>query len=314
MLRWLQTNISAYDLLHIHALFSFSSISAARIATRRGIPFILRPLGVLNKWGLEHRRPLLKQVSLRLLELPLLKAASRIHFTSKAELIESQEAGVEGNGIVIPLGIDLEDYAIPADPACFLQHFPDLCGKSIVLFLSRIDPKKGLDLLLPAFADATTAFPDAVLAIAGKADSSYSIFLKTQIELLGLTNRICFVGFLKGEMKRSAFQAASLFVLPSHSENFGIAAIEALAAGTPTLLTSGVAVSEGLEEAGAAVVVQPNSADLSAAIERLLRNPESGRTLGEKGRAYALEHFSMQAMGSRLCNLYNETLQKPTHS
>src|ERR1041384_4347263 len=108
--KWLSAHVRDYDLVHIHSLFSYSSVRAAAIAKKNGIPYIVRPLGVLNRWGMENRRRFLKQVSFRLVERRILQDAAVIHYTSQQERIEAEKAGVEGSPAVIPIGIDVEQF------------------------------------------------------------------------------------------------------------------------------------------------------------------------------------------------------------
>ena len=112
--RWLERSVSHYDLVHVHALFSYASVTAAREARRQGVPYIIRPLGVLNRWGMINRRPWLKAMSYRVLEKPLLRHAAAIHFTSRQEQAEAGRLGLKTRPVVIPLGIDLSEFRQPA--------------------------------------------------------------------------------------------------------------------------------------------------------------------------------------------------------
>ena len=269
--RWLRDNVTKFDLVHIHALFSFSSTMAARIARRNNVPYVVRPLGVLNRWGMQNRRRIPKLVSFRLVELPILLNSAAIHFTSEAErkeaaLLDARLA--EHESAVIPLPIEQRAWSkglATASPANggqgaesrqqFLLRFPRARGKRVVLFLSRIDRKKGLELLLDAFAMVRNQQKDVALVIAGDGEEPYVRELKDRARRLGHGARsleqgdkereedygIIWTGHLSGEMKAAALAAADVFVLPSASENFGIAAAESLAAGVPTIVSEEVA-------------------------------------------------------------------------
>ncbi len=252
--RWLNQNIGQFDLVHIHALFSFSSTQAARAARRRRVPYIVRPLGVLNRWGLENRRSLAKRVSLRLIELPILRNAAALHFTSEAERLEANAISrfiIEQRSVVIPPPI--ED--LRGAPDDFLKHYPQIAGRRIVLFLSRIDRKKGLELLLAAFSDVQRMVRDVVLVIAGGGDSNYVSALRRRADQLGIADSVVWAGHITGACKSGAFGAADVFVLPSSSENFGVAAAEALSAGVPTIVSEGVAISGDVQMGDAGIVV-----------------------------------------------------------
>ena len=139
--KWLNSNIARFDIVHIHALFSFSSRAAALAARRHGVPYIIRPLGVLNRWGLENRRAFLKQISLKWVELPMLRDAAAIHYTSEAEKLEASRISniiASQKSAVIPLPVEVAK----GNPGDFLQQFPQIAGRKVILFLSRIDEKR----------------------------------------------------------------------------------------------------------------------------------------------------------------------------
>ena len=118
--RWLKDNVKAFDVVHAHALFSFAPVAAAFIARRAGVPYVLRPLGVLARYGMTRRHPLLKQVSFALIERRLIESASAVHFTSLAEQAEAEALGLKCRGVLIPLGIDLG--SVPKERWTFPEH------------------------------------------------------------------------------------------------------------------------------------------------------------------------------------------------
>ncbi len=306
--RWLQRHVAEYDLVHIHALFSHTSLAAARCARRAGVPYIIRPLGVLNRWGMANRRRWLKALSFRFVEQPVLRHAAAMHYTSRAEQREAEQAGATAPAAVIPLGIDTAAFQNPPGPDNFLKRFPQAKGRTLVLFLSRLDAKKGLDLLLPAFAEIKKTHPAAMLVIVGDGEKSYVAGLRGLAAQLGMADDITWTGFLGGADKLSAFAAASVFVLPSYSENFGIALVEALAAGLPCVTTDGVAVSEDIRESGAGLVVEAESKPFCEAMNRLLEDAALRTRFGANARKLATERFSVEAMGATLKKLYEDIL------
>src|SRR5256714_2353929 len=165
--RWLRRHVGEYDVVHIHALFSFASFAAARAARRAGVPYIVRPLGVLNRWGLENRRRFVKRWSLKTIELPILRGAAAIHYTAEAERTEAAAAHPDIASLrsaVIPIPVE----PTPSTRAMDIQtRFPITAGRRVILFLSRLDRKKGIELLLSAFQELRQEFPDALLVIAG---------------------------------------------------------------------------------------------------------------------------------------------------
>jgi glycosyltransferase involved in cell wall biosynthesis len=303
--RWLRRHAREYDILHIHALFSFSSVAAAHAARRAGVPYVLLPHGSLNRYGLTERRPWLKRLSLKWIEGRILRHAAAVHFTSAAEQREAEALGVPLRSVVVPLGIDSHP---PADTAAFLTRFPQLAHHRFVLFLSRLDRKKNVEGLLRAFALVAEAVPEARLAVAGDGEAGYVTELQRLAKELGLADRVVWTGFLDGELKAAAFAASQVFVLPSYSENFGIAAAEALMAGLPCVLGEGVAISEDVADAGAGLTVTTDAKVIADAIRKLLDDESLRVGMSRRAAALAADRFSLEAMGRSLHALYSRIL------
>lgn len=298
--RWLAHEVAHYDLLHIHALFSYAGLPASFAARRAGVPYIVRPLGTLNQWGIQHRRPLLKRLSLSLIERPLLAHAARIHYTSEQERLEAEAVGVRGPWAIFPIGIDLPDSPLPAKRSLSLP--------TRLLFLSRIDPKKGLELLLDAFALVHRAEPESALVVAGNGESRYLLTLQARAEALGIAPAVTWAGFLAGEEKQAALTNADLFVLPSYSENFGIAAVEAMASGLPLVLSDQVAIHREVAQAGAGLITPCAVPPLAQTLLTLVRDPSRRAQMAQASRALAHQHFSTQAMSANLLTLYQDVI------
>ena len=301
---WIGKTAIDYDLIHIHAVFSFTSIVAAHAARRKGVPYIVRPLGVLNRWGMKNRRHLVKQLSFQFVDGPVLRDAAAIHYTSEQEREEAESIGVRTRAFVLPIGLDTAQLRDQGAGVDFLKNRPQLAGREIVLFLSRIDPKKGLDLLLEAWPQIVEKRPAVCLLIAGSGNEPYLTELRGKAEQLRVSDHIMWAGFLEGREKAGALGVARIFVLPSFSENFGIAAVEALAAGVPSVLTEGVGIAAELKRADAAIVVRPQAAELASAILMLLSDQEFSKRLSAAGRTFANEHYSIQDMGRSLIAMY----------
>jgi glycosyltransferase involved in cell wall biosynthesis len=323
--KWLRKNIAGFDLVHIHALFSFSSTMAARIARQHSVPYVVRPLGVLNRWGMENRRPILKRVSFRLVELPILLNSAVIHYTSDAE--RAQAASLhphlsEHESVVIPLPVEP---VAQGDAERFLDRYPKLRGCRMILFLSRIHPMKGIELLIDAFAMVREKNKDVALVIAGDGEEPYVRELRERaariLEFESATKngrptkdkeeedtRIIWTGHLNGETKAAALAAADVFVLPSASENFGIAAAESLAAGIPTIVSEEVALSSDIRRYDAGVVVKRDVRQLAGAISDLLSSRERAAGLAANGRRLAEERYSPEAVGRALHELYQKII------
>lgn len=313
---WLRRHVREFDVVHVHALFSFPSVAAARAAADLGVPFVIRPLGVLNRWGMENRRRTVKRASFRRLELPLIRRAAAMHYTSEREKREAEAVDplvAATRSAIIPLPIE-QPNSSGATVDAFHGRFNEANGAHVVLFLSRIDRKKGIELLLQAFADVHREFPRAVLVIAGSGEEGYVRELHAQADRLNLGSRVLWPGFVTGADKEAAFAAATLFVLPSYSENFGIAAAEALAAGVPVLLSDQVAVADDVVDAEAGVVVRCEAGAIAAALRELLGDPELRAKVSLRGKALVEERYSLITVGAQLKNLYESVVNLPRQS
>jgi glycosyltransferase involved in cell wall biosynthesis len=298
----LMQSVAQHDVVHIHALFSFASTAAAWAARRRRVPFIVRPLGALSGFGLRARRRLLKRLSMALIERGMLRDAAAVHFTSRAELADADALGLQMRGVVIPLGVDADD----GPPVAPLAH-PALAGRRVILFLSRLDPKKNLETLVNAVATSPALRTSCALVVAGAGSPGYVASLKARAAAAGLAERTLWLGHIEGVEKRAALAAADVFVLPSFSENFGIAAIEALRAGTPCVLGHGVAVAREVEEAGAGIAVTPEPEAIARALERILgQDGGVARAMSLQARRIADRNFSAYGMAHELVALYED--------
>ncbi|MFM6057177.1 MAG: glycosyltransferase, partial [Microcystis aeruginosa] len=216
---WLANRAKDYDIAHIHALFSPVSSISASIARYHQLPYILRPLGTLDPADLQKKRQL-KQIFANFLEKPNLAAAAAVHFTSEQECQTAERFNIKTKDIVIPLGVDFfNPQALP------VTGFDLPENKPIILYMSRLDPKKGLDLLLPSLESLLEKGLDFHFVLAGgnPQDRDYENRIKNQIERSILGKNTTITGFVTGEVKNSLLARADLFVLPSYYENFGIA-------------------------------------------------------------------------------------------
>jgi glycosyltransferase involved in cell wall biosynthesis len=303
--RWIFRHARDYELIHIHALFSFTSTVAAWAARRAGVPYVIRPLGTLSQYGVSRRRPWLKRMSMALIERRLLRDAAAVHFTSATEQQEAEALGLSMRSVVIPLAVEP---AVMSNGDALLTRFPELKDKRCVLFLSRLDPKKNVEGLLAAVAVCATELPNLRCLIAGAGAPEYVAQLRDLAAQLGVAERVSWAGHLDSDLKAAAFVRAEVFVLPSFSENFGIAAAEALAAGLPCVLGRGVAIAGELADAGAALVVDADPASIAAALNHLLQDDALRTRMARAARKFALENYSVAAMGLALRGLYSAVL------
>jgi glycosyltransferase involved in cell wall biosynthesis len=284
---------------------------AARCSRKLGKPYVLTPHGMLTPWSLAQSRWKKKLYLAWRLRTNLRHAAS-LHFTSPNECQQVAPLNLGPPSIVEPNGLDLEDFDPLPPPGSFRAQYPALADKPIVIFLSRLHHKKGLDLLIPAFARLKQR--DAMLVIAGPDSGGYQLVVEKLIERLGLKDRAILTGMLQGPQKVAALADADLFVLPSAHENFGIVVIEAMAAGIPPIISDGVSIHGEITDAQAGAVMSINCDpeqsinQLTTAMDRWLADPDLRRQTGKRARTYVVERFGWDPLARRWMEHYQQMI------
>jgi glycosyltransferase involved in cell wall biosynthesis len=301
LLQWLGQHAHEYDVAHIHALFSPISSMAATIARQQGLPYVLRPLGTLDPADLQKKRQL-KQLYAAALEKRNLAGAAAVHFTTAQEAKISERFGVETKDWVFPLGVMLPEtqntslrdrYNIPAD-------------RTIVLFMSRIDRKKGLDLLIPALERLVAEGKSFEFVLAGgnPQEPEYEAEIKRQIAASSLADRSHVIGFVAGGDKTAWLKTADVSVLPSYYENFGIAVAEAMAVGTPVVISDQVHIWEDVQQAEAGWVCQCNVESLTTSLRESLKDSVERKYRGIKAQELTLAKYSWDAIAPQMVQAY----------
>jgi len=283
--------IAGADVLHLHTPWEASNLQFARLARAEGVPYVLTIHGMLDDWSMSQRGPK-KRAYLALVGRRLLERAAYVHCTAQAEMDQSKKWYPKGRGRVVPLIFDLSLFRDLPGPGPAERAYPlarDERPKA--LFLSRLHEKKGAEHLIDAVALLRKEGTDCVLLIAGTGEPVYESSLRTRVEQAGLTGCTAFLGLVVGEEKVSLFECADVFVLPTSQENFGFVAPEAMACRTPVVTTRGVDIWPELVESGGALIVEPTARAIADAVASLLRDDERRRTMGEKARAWVLDHL-----------------------
>jgi glycosyltransferase involved in cell wall biosynthesis len=303
--RWLSGNVKDFDAAHIHAVFSHPCLAAAKACRRRGVPYVVRPLGSLDPWSMAQK-PLRKRLMWHLAAGPMLRQAAAVHYTAREEQQLAERSLGIGNGLVIPLGIEMEKLNDAGSTGLFRQRHRSLSGMPYVLALSRIHPKKNLELLLEVFLSLAkqAEFEHWRLVIAGDGEAEYTKSLQALAEEKGGADKVLFPGWLGGADKSSALQNAALFALTSHQENFGIAVVEALACGVPALVSEHVNLSPEIDEFGLGWVVPLERASFSDTLAEALRSEGERKRRGQAGKNFVAREFSWSKVAAELTDLY----------
>ncbi len=299
---WLDENVKKFELVHIHAVFNHACIAAARACQKHRIPYVVRPLGSLDPWSLNQKR-LRKRLFWQLQGERMLREAAAIHYTTQAELAAAQKRLDLHNGTVIPLGIE----------ARFTNRVPNgsdsaregLFERPFVLSLSRIHAKKGLDVLIDAFVETICDdnFKNWQLIVAGEGDRDYLSLLLRKVRKKNAHERVSFAGWVEADAKWRLLRQASLFVLPSYQENFGVSVLEALSCGVPVIVSPQVNLAEDIHNANAGWVCPVERSSLSATLREAFSSEDLRAQRGEAARAFAKE-FAWPRVAKELQELY----------
>lgn len=268
---WLNANVKNFDLAHVHAVFNHSSIAASQACRKAGVPYVIRPLGTLDPWSMSQksvRKRLFWQVSGR----AILRDAAGVHYTSEVEKLSTEGHLGLNHGKVIALGIEEK-------PDSDLGR---IFSEPYVLVLSRLHPKKGLDVLIEAFLSLVQKeeLGNWRLVIAGDGPSGYVSKLKAAASVQ--PERIIFTGWLDEERKHAVLGGASLLALPSHQENFGLCVLEALSHSVPVLISPNVNLAAEIVAANAGWVA---AVDKEALAEKLVETLTDDEERAKRGRA-----------------------------
>jgi glycosyltransferase involved in cell wall biosynthesis len=310
---WLRQNHARYDAVIINGLWQYHSFGAWRALRGTATPYYVFPHGMLDPWF--KRSFPLKHVKKWLYwpwtDYRVLRDARAVLFTCEEEkrLAPKSFALYRAHPVVTGLGT-----ASPpdADATAFLDRHPELEGKRILLFMGRLHPKKGCDLLLEAFAATMANDPEWRLVFAGPDAFNWQKTLVARAQTLGIADRIVWTGMLRDSMKWSALAAAEVFALPSHQENFGIAVAESLACGVPVLISREVNIWREIESANAGFVAPDTVAGIISLLTRWQQLPEAERrTMQRNARQCFQQHFDIEQSAARLLEAIQSTAGDP---
>ena len=294
--------VARADVCHIHGLWEPIQHIAARCALQRSVPYLLRPCGLLGPWPMRHHRWRKRFYYAWRMRRHIERAAA-LHYATAVERDTARLVPQGIPAIVEPHGVD--EAAFAQRPGAVERQSN---GRQ-VLFLGRLHPMKGLDLLIPAFAAATPA--DAHLCIAGPDREGYAPALQRLARSHGVERRVRFAGMVEGAEKFALLAAADVLALPSRYENFGLVVIEALAAGTPAVISDQVATWRDLVPAGVAAAVPLRCKPLAKRLSCWLNAPEHLQRLGERARCYARKHHNQDVIAQRWCAHYDRIVRGP---
>ena len=295
---WLKDNAPDFDVVHVHAVFNHASMAAASACRSAAVPYVIRPLGTLDPWSMKQK-PVRKRIFWFVSGRKMLERSAAIHYTAHAEKEGTEKSLGMNHGRVIPLGVEVGETSTRDELA---QCFPALAKQPYVLFLSRLDPKKGLDLLIESFVSLARRpeFGSWRLVIAGDGPREYVATLKKKA---ANSHRIIFAGWVEGETKEALLRSASLLALPSRQENFGFCVLEAMARGVPVLLSPQVNLAREIDAADAGWIVERDA--LTTGLAAALADESLRARRGKAAQVFA-QRYSWKKTAAELIALYEE--------
>ncbi len=294
---------SEADVIHSHGLWMWSDRVASAAARGLGKPHVISPHGMLEPWAMANSARK-KQMMWRLFQGRALHDARCLHALCEAERVSMRALGLTNAIAVVPNGVNLTEFDDLPARGEFESAFPAVKDRRVLLFMARLHPKKGLVPLLGAWQKLARQFPDWVLVIAGPDENGHRAELEAIIAAEKLEISVIFAGMLNGELKRAALVRADAFVLPSFSEGFSIAILEAMACALPVLLTPECHFPDAVE-CGAAIECAPQEDSLEMGLRELLEKSEAERaTMGARGRDLVAQKYTWKSVAQDWKQLY----------
>jgi glycosyltransferase involved in cell wall biosynthesis len=304
----LSAGVSSFDIMYITGMWLYPTYAACRIAAASKTPYILRPAGSLEPWRLRNTpwKCFKKKIYLNLIGKYLMHGAACLHACSMKEAEHFRQIGYRGSITVMPNGVDTDEFT-PGDDSEVQLYWPQLKNRRVVLFMSRLSPEKGLDILIPLWAELMQSgrYKNAMLVIAGPDDRGYVKVIQSMIDKYGINSSVLLPGMVREQKKLTILRRADIFILPSYSENFGNVVVEALSCGTPVITTTGTPWKQ-LQEFDAGRCVSPTSPELSQALRELLDMSKAELSaMGKRGRDFINKYYTWDIAVRRISTVFS---------
>lgn len=304
---WIRQNARRFSIVELHGIWSLATTKVARACVAADVPYLVRPHGSLDPFDLQ-KKTLLKRILGPVLIKPMLQRSAGVVCTAALEAERLQTYGASPPKYVMPLPVPLPETMGSRSNFRVKHGIPS--DAKVVLFLSRIDYKKGLNFLIPALGKLKSEIPNLWFVLAGAGTDEYTEKVNKWIDENDIRSRTSQVGFVFGQEKQDAFAAADIFALPSLNENFGIVNIEAMHSGLPLLISDQVYIYREIEDAGAGMICQPTVASVTDVLRSALRDPNKLKDMGQAGANLVQERYRPDAATLTLKRLYKAIVFK----
>ncbi len=309
LLPWLKKHGGGFDRVIVNGIWQYLSFAAWRRYAKSPIPYVVFPHGMLDPWFKETfpLKHLKKWLYWPWADYRVLRDAASVIFTSEEERLLARKSFwlYRAHEKVSPLGVETPTPPSAEGRENFFHRFPELRDKRMLLFLGRLHPKKGCDILIEGLAQM--ADQSVSLVLAGPDQVGWQAELQRRVGDLNLQSRVVFAGMLQGEMKQVALVVADAFVLPSHQENFGMAVVEALAVGLPVLISNRINIWREVDQDGAGYVESDDFSGTVRLLNRWIAAPRSVRDgMRNNARRCFEQRFEINKAVDSLLQVLNE--------
>ncbi|MDF1810405.1 MAG: glycosyltransferase [Phycisphaerales bacterium] len=299
---------SKSDITHLHSVWTPANIQIAKALRRHKLPYVITPHGMLDDWCLSYH-PIRKRVFLELFAKKIFAHSRGVLYCAAGEQKQSEKWTGGSPGHVVPAAMDIELYRDLPGPDLARQCIPGAQGETpIILFLSRINHKKGIEVLIDAAEILATRNREFKVIIAGTGTDAYTVQIKDRVQTKNLNDHIHFAGLVRGKEKISLYQRSNLLALPTKQENFGLVLTESLAARTPVITTRGVDIYPELETCNGGLIVDRTPEAFADAIEELLDDPERCSSMGDTGRTWVMQALAPDRLADQFMKIYEHSL------
>ncbi|HYO50148.1 MAG TPA: glycosyltransferase [Chloroflexia bacterium] len=302
-----EARVKGFDLVHTTGMWTYPPVRAASISRRRGKPYVVSPRGMLMKWEMSHKA-WKKRLYFYAVEYGRLKRSAGIHCTTRAEKDALRRFGMAARGFVVANGLDTAEFEQLPARGRLRERLGIPHDAQVLLFMGRLHPKKGIEETLAAFKQLAAKYPNLHLILSGPDEGGYTATVGRWAAQAGVAGRVHLTGKLQDTERLAAFRDADVFVLLSHSENFGMGVAEAMACGLPVVVSEEVGISSWVARSNAGFITRRDPEAAAQALAALLDHPEEAHAMGERGKRLVASEFSADAVGRQMLAKYEEIM------
>ncbi len=308
MTKALKNNLKKYNIIYIPAIWNYPAAITSYYCRKYNKPYIIAPKGVLYPYTI-RKKGWKKWLYYKMIAKRNVEKATFIHYTAKDEAEKCHlRLALKNKAIIIPNGIRLSEFNNLPIRDNLWKRYPILKNKKIILFLGRINWKKGLDILVEAYSRLARERSDVHLLIVGSDEEGYGGKVRDWFKDKGVLGRVTFTGILLGRKKMEVFAGSDVFVLPSYSENFGMAVVEAMACSLPIIISDQVGIYREVKSAKAGIIIHNDHNELYGAFVKLLDNRKESLEMGKRGRKLVEVQFSIEKVADRMIKVFEEII------